>query len=203
MNEARENMERPTDETITGTVGDEFDAASLNEVDGERDEERSSERPDRRVVTGQVNVKTTDQEARLRDYVQGQLNASSTAETYRMAVAMVANTLSSAKVAELVETRLERDLAKAQASWHRKARNLDNSEIVDLIAAVDNMAEAYRERTREINYIGGNLNQLTKLAHTGRRIDTDALAGLERELREIRKQLVKDGERDARIRRRI
>lgn len=203
MKEARKNKERPTDETTTGTVGDEFDTVSLNEVDGERDEERSSKRPGRRVVTGQVNVKTTDDEARLREFVQKQLGTTSTAETYRKAVEAVAGTLRSAKVAELVEARLERDVAKAQVSWQRKARDLDESEIVDLIAAVDNLAEAYRERTREINYIGGNLNQLTKLAHMGRHIDTDALEALEFELQKIRKQLVKDGERDARIRRRI
>lgn len=138
-----------------------------------------------------VAVRMSPEDLEMLDGLREQLGGSRS-DALRSAVQAVGDALSSGSVSR-VEDRLARKVA-ARRPVVIQAGDEAMAEVRDALLAV---AEGYAARAREVNYIGHNLNQLLKLAHSGIDLDNDSLKSITRALEEIRLVMISDAERDA------
>ena len=182
MSEAK-SWELPTmAEADTPQVAAESSAVSRGAAASERADERSSARPVKDVV---VTVRMTADDADDLAFVQAELGAASGPDAIREVIRLVAA--------------LQRGESHQSAKAQRPAAVVDEVLLTEVRDAVREVTTSYNERTRELHFIGHNWNQLAKVANATGKVDTDALRGVERALIEIRRQMMADAERDAKV----
>ena len=179
MSEAKSNGRPTAAAADTHQVDDEPFAVNRGAAAGERTDERSSERPIKDVV---VTVRMTASDAAALAYVQAELGATSGPDAIRESLRSVA-------------ALLKEDTTRSSRA-QRPVVNVDEAQLVGIHNAIGEVTTSYNKRTRELHFIGHNFNQLTKVANATGKVDTDALGGVERALKEIRKQMAADAERD-------
>ncbi|MEU3331321.1 hypothetical protein ACF046_03090 [Glutamicibacter creatinolyticus] len=138
-----------------------------------------------------VAVRMSPEDLEVLDGLREQLGGSRS-DALRSAVQAVGDAFASGSVSR-VEDQLARKVA-ARRPVVIQAGDEAMAEVRDALLAV---ADGYAARAREVNYIGHNLNQLLKLAHSGIDLDNDSLKSITRALEEIRLVMISDAERDA------
>ncbi|TFC32903.1 plasmid mobilization relaxosome protein MobC [Cryobacterium sp. MDB1-18-2] len=178
MSEAKE---RPTmAEADTQHVVAESSAVSGGAARSERAGERSSARPVKDVV---VTVRMTTEDADALAFVQAEFGATSGPDALREGIKLVAALLRG------------EDYRSAKAQ--RPVVDIDEALLTEVRDAVREVTTSYNKRTRELQFIGHNWNQIAKVANATGAVDTDAILGVERALEGIRRQMTADAERDA------
>lgn len=77
--------------------------------------------------------------------------------------------------------------------------NVDQDKLDDVAAALRKVAETHSERTRQLQRIGNNWNQLVRLANAGHPVPEEALQGVERVLGRMLGLMEKDAQKAAGI----
>ena len=138
-----------------------------------------------------VAVRMSSEDLEMLDGLREQLGGSRS-DALRSAVQAVGDAFASGSVSR-VEDQLARKVA-ARRPVVIQAGDEAMAEVRDALLAV---ADGYAARAREVNYIGHNLNQLLKLAHSDIDLDNDSLKSIARALEAMRRVMISDAERDA------
>lgn len=92
----------------------------------------------------------------------------------------------------------EADLAAARRSAQEPPSNVSEVSLEQTRAALKDVTTAYGGLSRQVQAIGNNVNQLTRLANTGESIDADAVRGLARALKALLARIEQMGWHDKR-----
>ncbi|GAA1119289.1 plasmid mobilization relaxosome protein MobC [Nesterenkonia jeotgali] len=118
----------------------------------------------------------------------------------RSAITLLADALRSADTAEAAQKALVKRLGQQQVASVPIAPDVDQQVLQDLRDALRDLDDGYRQRARELQYVGHNWNQLARWANSGKRVDTDAINAVKRELNRIETRIAEDSRRDVEIR---
>lgn len=118
----------------------------------------------------------------------------------RSAIASIADAVRSADTAEAAQKALVKRLGQQQVKSVPVAPDVPQQVLQDLRDALRDLDDGYRERARELQYIGHNWNQLARWANSGKRVDADAVNAVKRELGRIENRIAEDSRRDVEIR---
>lgn len=118
----------------------------------------------------------------------------------RSAITGIADALRSADTAEAAQKALVKRLGQQQVASVPIAPDVDQQVLQDLRDALRDLDDGYRQRARELQYVGHNWNQLARWANSGKRVDADAVNAVKRELNRIETRIAEDSRRDVEIR---
>lgn len=118
----------------------------------------------------------------------------------RSAITLLADALRSADTAEAAQKALVKRLGQQQVKSVPIAPDVDQQVLQDLRDALRELDDGYRQRARELQYVGHNWNQLARWANSGKRVDADAINAVKRELGRIENRIAEDSRRDVEIR---
>ncbi len=127
------------------------------------------------VVTARFGPEEMDDLAQVQDKLR-----ESRSEALRSCVGFVAAALRSSSLGKV-----ERTLNQQLASRRPVVVDVDESLLRELMDEVQKFGEAQRQRSFQVQRLGGNHNQMVMLGNAGRVVDPDAVAAVARELAEL------------------
>lgn len=152
-----------------------------------------------RSESASVSLRMTGEALSDLGYIASTLGENRSAAV-RSAITLLADALRSADTAEAAQKALVKRLGQQQVASVPIAPDVDQQVLQDLRDALRELDDGYRQRARELQYVGHNWNQLARWANSGERVDADAVNAVKRELGRIENRIAEDSRRDVEIR---